>query len=314
MTHLLRFWVLVPLLLLMPGCRKETDADKGVVKGQNRFTVEVDGDQREYYVHVPSTLDVGQSTPLVIMLHGSGGDGLKFYNTCGWKEVGEAENILTAFPSAWEYCVEEEGKTKKTSKWNAVGSFAFCSGERPRDDVKFLRSLIEDLGKKVNLDNRRIYIAGFSNGAAMSSKCLFEMQDVFAAICANAGFQLEGTKDDISIHVPLQVQTGSHDDNVLAANNNQPLPVNITEALNTGVMKPIIESFVKELDLGETYTTSGNVNSATFATFKGKSGLSQHVFVFSIIKAATHQYPNGDNHPFMAAKQQWAWMSQFVKP
>ena len=314
MIRILPFLVLIPLVVLLAGCKKDTDGDQSVVIGQNRFTVKVDGDPREYYVHIPSSFDAGQSYPLVIMLHGSGGDGLKFYNTCGWKEVGEAENILTAFPSAWEYCVEEEGKTKRTSKWNAVGSFAFCPGETPRDDVKFLRSLIQNLGQKVKLDNRRIYIAGFSNGAAMSSKCLFEMQDVFAAICANAGFQLEGTKADISTHVPLQVQTGSHDDNVVAANNNQPLPVNITDALNTSIMKPIIASFVQELDLEESYTPSGNTNSATFATFKGKSGLNHHVFVFSIIKAATHQYPNGTNHPFQAAKQQWEWMRQFVKP
>ena len=43
MTYFLRFLFLVPLLVLMIGCRKEADADPRVVPGQNRFTVEVDG-------------------------------------------------------------------------------------------------------------------------------------------------------------------------------------------------------------------------------------------------------------------------------
>lgn len=70
----------------------------------------MNGDDREYFVHVPAGYKGSAQTPVVFMLHGTNGNGEDFYTDSGWKEVGEAENIITVFPSSWKYCIVEDGQ------------------------------------------------------------------------------------------------------------------------------------------------------------------------------------------------------------
>ena len=45
-----------------------------------RMTTLVDGENREYFLHIPSSYDGKTDVPLVFMLHGTGGDGEKMYD------------------------------------------------------------------------------------------------------------------------------------------------------------------------------------------------------------------------------------------
>ena len=94
------------MVAITSGCKKEgkeissdlqarysdTNAAKLSDPGKKHFAVNVDGDIREYYVHIPTGYDGSTRFPVVFMLHGSGGNGLKFYNISGWVEEGEKEN------------------------------------------------------------------------------------------------------------------------------------------------------------------------------------------------------------------------------
>jgi polyhydroxybutyrate depolymerase len=116
----LSLFMLVVSVLLMSSCKNdngiETPTPSGYVLGKNRFTMQVDGDTREYYVHVPAKYNANTPTPVVFMLHGTSGDGERFYIISGWKEVGEAENILTVYPSSWR-CAIAEQNLEKNSKF-----------------------------------------------------------------------------------------------------------------------------------------------------------------------------------------------------
>ena len=110
-----QYLCIIPVLLLV-ACSKDSDNTPSpgnqIKYGKNRFITMVDGDEREYYVHVPANYDGKTAVPLVFMLHGTSGDGEKFYNISGWREVGEAENILTVYPSSWRYCIMTMGEKK----------------------------------------------------------------------------------------------------------------------------------------------------------------------------------------------------------
>ena len=66
----------------LAGCKSEDSViepePSGYVVGKNRFTTPVDGDTREYYVHVPAKYNANAATPVVFMLHGTSGDGERF--------------------------------------------------------------------------------------------------------------------------------------------------------------------------------------------------------------------------------------------
>lgn len=65
---------------------------------------------------MPAGYSHDHETPVVFMFHGTDQNGEQFYNISGWKEVGDAQNILTVFPSALSYCVKEDGITKSSTK------------------------------------------------------------------------------------------------------------------------------------------------------------------------------------------------------
>ena len=306
---------MITLLLLMVvfGIKiQDTEHfDNQIVTGKNKFDISVNGDLREVYLHIPKKYNEKNSHPVVIMLHGSGTTGLKFYEDSGWKEVSEKEKFIAVFPTAWKYCVIDEGRRKFSNKWNTPGSFDYCRGVTPKNDVLFINTLIVELAKKLNIDKSRIYIAGFSNGASMSTKCIFELPDVFAAACANGGFQLESNIFPDK-YTPLLVQTGERDKNLVAL-LGEAIPMNIEQAFKIPEVNNLITNFKRKLLLEDSFETFGSEKSINNAVFNGLSGHPNHKFVFSIIKGAGHIYPNGNNHPVRVAELQWKWMSQFTK-
>src|SRR5262249_28453659 len=65
-----------------------------------------------------------------------------------------------------------------------------CCGyakENKIDDVAFVRALLDDLEKTVNVDKKRVYATGMSNGAIMSYLLASELSDRIAAIAPVGG-------------------------------------------------------------------------------------------------------------------------------
>ncbi len=294
--------------------------------GKNRFIVKVDGDDREYYVHVPANYTGTSMTPVVFMLHGTSGDGERFYNISGWKEVGETENIITVFPSSWRYCVITHGQQKTTTKWNSQpAEWSFCTGETPRDDIKFLNTIITDLKSKFNIDSQRIYLVGFSNGGQMAAKCSIEMSDKFAAIVESAGSLFSDTTNNIPTYFPIRkmpitYQTGNED---YGPDNTGPTaPLTMLDSLLTTPNIPLLygksfkiaQTHINSFALNPNFTITGDVNSIVVATYTSLIPNPLNIFQFVLIKGLAHAYPNGNNHPFKAAKTNWQWMKQFRLP
>lgn len=55
------------------------------------------------------------------------------------------------------------------------------------DDVGFVRQLLDELARIVNVDPQRVYATGYSNGAMMSYRLASELSDRIAAIAPVAG-------------------------------------------------------------------------------------------------------------------------------
>ncbi|MCZ7555827.1 MAG: prolyl oligopeptidase family serine peptidase [Bacteroidia bacterium] len=303
------------LLIAMSACSDETTpaSDQGFVTGKNRFTTMVDGDEREYYVHVPTGYDGSSARPVVFMLHGTSGDGEKFYNISGWKEVGEKENILTVFPSSWRHCITDEDGRSTTTKWNIYpGSFEYCAGEIPRDDVKFLRQIISELKAKFTVDEKRIYVAGFSNGGQMAFRCAVEMGDVFAAAVENAGSSPNGGSfTPRRTDMPVVFQFGNEDDRFFHA----PVPLSSFEAgFAIPYFQNVIQVHTSTFHCSTAYTITGDTNTAMIATFPASDVMKTHSFNIVMVNGLAHAYPNGTNHWMKGAERHWEWMKKHTLP
>ncbi|MDX1907694.1 MAG: PHB depolymerase family esterase [Bacteroidia bacterium] len=300
------------IMALLWGCDKPAPAPD-YVTGKNRFTLPVDGATREYYVHVPTGYSPDVPAPMVIMLHGTGGDGEKFYNISGWKEVGESDNILTVFPSAEQYCIIDSGVVKNTTKWNVYNpEYAYCASNTPVDDVKFLRQMIADLGDRFAVDTRRIYVVGFSNGGQMAFRCAVDMSDVFAAVVENAGVSAGDTTYTTPRPLPVAFQLGNEDDRFFPS----AAPLSQFEAGLTGIpfFQNLASTHCKTFQYQTAYTLSGDTTTAMIATYPALTPGDKREFRVVLVKNLPHVYPNGTNHWMRGAELHWAWMKQYTLP
>jgi len=78
------------------------------------------------------------------------------------------------------------GKGDVLLVWNAGGWHGPNADKQP-DDVKFVRELLDDLAKVVNVDPRRIYATGMSNGGMMCYRLAAELSSQIAAIAPVSG-------------------------------------------------------------------------------------------------------------------------------
>ncbi len=309
-------FVIIFIAILLSSCKQETEVTTDYVIGKNHYTTVVDTKTREYFVHIPSNYNKNTPLPVVFMLHGSSGNGKKFYNISGWKEVGETEGIITVFPSSGNYCIEQDGEIKNTTKWNVLyPNYSYCSGDEPLDDIKFLRKIVEELHDRFSIKSNNIYLVGFSNGGQMAFRCAVEMGDVFAAILESAGsaptqyYQFNAIRQDM----PISFQLGNSDPKFFG----EGVVIPLTELDNLLTTNPnftaLIENHTNTFNFENNYTITGDASILT-ATFKSNPFLNNRVFNIIFIDGLGHNYPNGINHPIMGAAMNWNWLKQYSLP
>jgi polyhydroxybutyrate depolymerase len=80
------------------------------------------------------------------------------------------------------------GQREAALFWNA-GDWGKARLRDPPDDVKFVAALLDDLETVANIDKKRIFATGISNGGMMCYKLAAELSDRTAAIAPIAGTQ-----------------------------------------------------------------------------------------------------------------------------
>ena len=148
--------------------------------------IESQGKKRTYYLQVPATATPDHPAPLLLLLHGSGRNGLSLMDK--WKDLGANEGIILVAPDA----IASEG-------WRT-----------PDDGPDFLHDVVSELKAKFAVDARRMYVFGHSAGATFALYMgLFE-SDYFAAVAIHAGalrhddgFIVERASRKIPIHIAV---------------------------------------------------------------------------------------------------------------
>ena len=137
------------------------------------------GLKRTYLIHIPPD-NRGKLVPLVIALHGGGGTGSRMEKLTqgGFNTLSDREGFIVVYPDGIEKHWND-GRSVKAAGWRAH--------KENVDDVGFILSLIKHLVDEQNVDPKRVYITGVSNGALMSSRLACEKTEKITAIALVAG-------------------------------------------------------------------------------------------------------------------------------
>ena len=291
------------------------------VAGRADITLEVDGMLREAIVYVPELAAGASEEPVVLMLHGTSGEGEKFFNISGWVEKADEVGAIVVFPTALVHCLfkdtDGDGSFEKrqvTTKWadGKLGdpeALPLCTPEQLgelsakqreaadhplADDLAFFDALLTRLEADYSIDRKRIYVSGFSNGGGMSSRLMAERSTRFAAGAANAGALNIEPKP---VERPFTFVVG-----VGAADTGDKPPMVISEDLLTSYpeLQTPIGAWLSALGLEDSYTyTENKVGGKTVAHLKWEKSAvdADNKLIFAIFEGLAHQYPNGKNHP-----------------
>src|ERR1041385_3822039 len=129
------------------------------VAGQKvrKESLEFEGAKRTYYLFVPSVATAEHPAPVVVLLHGSGRNGLSLMDK--WQDLANKEGFIAVAPDA----ITPEG-------WRA-----------PIDGPDFLHELLSVVKAQYPIDSHRMYLFGHSGGASFALYMALYESEYFAA-------------------------------------------------------------------------------------------------------------------------------------
>jgi polyhydroxybutyrate depolymerase len=157
----------------------------------------IGGRERSFIEYVPKTLKPG--APLLFVLHPSGGDAasMRQYSNYEFDELADKHGFLVVYPEGFD------------NTWNDCrGGSPFSSKRLKIDDAGFIKSLLDHEVAAHAVDRKRVFAAGWSNGAQLAYRLALENPEDFAGVAA------------ISASVPVK-------DNLDCGQVDKPIPVMI---------------------------------------------------------------------------------------
>ncbi|NCB07339.1 MAG: hypothetical protein EOM73_04165, partial [Bacteroidia bacterium] len=174
-------WLLTILLVLTSQ----------VVQSQRKtetIYLDHDGYERSCELYVPKNFSQKNAYPVVLILHGGGGTakGLIRSTRGRFNQLADQYGFVAVYPNGY-------GKS-----WNDGARDTFGVARNLNiDDVGFIRKILDDLSKKMNVDRKNIFACGISNGGFMAQRLAYELSGEIggiAVIAANLS-EVQSEKD-----------------------------------------------------------------------------------------------------------------------
>ncbi|MBU6454436.1 MAG: acetylxylan esterase [Cyanobacteria bacterium REEB67] len=148
-----------------------------------REKTKLDGQDRQYFLHLPKDYDPSRSYPLVLVYNGwgnhtgqggvpGGAEGME--KTTGMSERADKDGFIVAYM---------DGTPRDQHSWNN-GEWYFSK----ENDVKYTTQTMDAISQNANVDQSRIYLAGYSQGGSFAHRAATELSDRIAAVATVGGW------------------------------------------------------------------------------------------------------------------------------
>ena len=154
-----------------------------------RETLTSAGQTRTYWLFVPESRTEAPR-PLLVLLHGSGGNGERMVKP--WKDLASMEGLVLAAPDSSD-----------SAQWSS-----------PLDGPNLLRDVVTAVAAITPIDPKRVYLFGHSAGAVFALQMAAFESEYFAAVAIHAGSlhsQYFTTFDWAKRKIPYSIWIGTRD-------------------------------------------------------------------------------------------------------
>lgn len=144
--------------------------------------VEVNGTTRQYDVYAPEGITSSEPSKVgvIFSLHGASNDywngRVDFNAIAEAKKNVDGKKFIVVYPRGLMRQLRGQERGWETYT------------ESNTEDVEFFKAIVTELKKTYTVDDKRIYLAGFSNGGMMAYKAAHQAGDFFAAFASVGGF------------------------------------------------------------------------------------------------------------------------------
>lgn len=179
MTHITKIFTIIISILTISM----------VTNAQTRKTITSEGQKREYLQYAPSGL--GSKRPLIISCHGMNQSAQYQWDALkDAKTLADKEKFVIVLP---------EGIN---NGWD-------ISGDR---DINLIKDLIAQMKKDFDIDEKRVYLSGFSMGGMLTYHAMNKIPDVIAAFAPISGYPMWGFTYTGKRAIPVIHHHGTGDD------------------------------------------------------------------------------------------------------
>jgi polyhydroxybutyrate depolymerase len=165
-------------------------------------------DQRPYSLVVPASYTPGTPMPMLVLLHGYAETASTIDSYFGMSALAQKKAFILALPNG-------HTDTIGLQYWNADDACCDDFGKHP-DDVGYIIDIIHDVKSAYDVDVKRVYTAGHSNGGFMSHRMACDHADEIAAAMSLAGMVwLDASKCNPTAPIAVLQVHGDQDGTIL---------------------------------------------------------------------------------------------------
>lgn len=161
---------------------------------QSHETINILGNQREYYKYLPTAYDqTTEQLPIIIILHGLGGDALSL-TAGGINQIADTARFIPLYLQGLPNFLGQ-------NSWNNGTSLSSTG-----DDIAFISKVIDEVNATHGIDLTRVYMVGISMGSIMTFHALTELNNRIAAVSCHIGTMSTQDITNYNPTYPIPVQ------------------------------------------------------------------------------------------------------------
>jgi len=243
--------------------------DTLMIYGRNRF----------FKTHLPLGYTFQKQYPVVFVFHGGlGNPGLTEKQT-GFSKKADEEGFIVVYPYG------TGSFDKKLLTWNTWDCCGYAD-KKNINDVDFIKAVIKEIKSKYNVDEKRIYATGLSNGGMMCYLLASELPEYFAAVAPVAASMFDTVSCDSKSEVSLIIFNSADDQHI-------PYNGGVGEKSLVDVEKLPVETVVNFwVDNYKCYLMNKSESSSFHKTYY-KNNKGTEIVLYKMLSGG-HSWPGGE--------------------